>query len=87
MKWIPTGKPVVPLKYPSSPSASIFALRATPRQDTVVIRLICGVTSRRSNQPMFLAFIHGQARGILRRRIKSANRLLSNAILTWLDCV
>jgi len=46
-EWNPTGKPVVPLKYPSS--ASVFALRATPRQDAAVIRLALGVTSRRSN--------------------------------------
>jgi hypothetical protein len=38
-KWIPTGKPLSAeggLKYPSSPSASVFALRATPRQDAAV---------------------------------------------------
>jgi len=48
IKWIPTGKPVVPLKYPSSPSASVFALQATPRQDAASIRLVFGVTSRPS---------------------------------------
>jgi len=53
-KWNHTGKPVVLLKYPSSPSASVFALRATPRQDTAVIRLALGVTSRRSNYPLLL---------------------------------
>jgi len=46
--WIPTGKPVAPLKNPSSPSASVFALQATPRQDAAIIRLIFGVTSRPS---------------------------------------
>ena len=50
LQWIPTGKPVVLLKYPASPTASVFALRATPRQDVAVIRPILRVTSRRSNK-------------------------------------
>ena len=50
LQWIPTGIPVVPFKYPASLTASVFALRATPRQDAAVIRPIFGVTSRSSNK-------------------------------------
>jgi hypothetical protein len=60
-KWSPTGKPVVPTKVP------VFAFGYD-----AVIRLSFGATSRRSIL-IVCAFIHGQARGLLRRRIKCYN--------------
>jgi hypothetical protein len=48
--WNPTGKLLVSLKYPSSPSASVLALRATTRQDDAVIRFNLEATLRRSMQ-------------------------------------
>ena len=67
MKWSPTGKPVVPTKVP------VFAFG----YDAVIrLRQDFGATSRRSIL-IVCAFIHGQARGLLRRRIKSWNDFMA----------
>ncbi|MBL7175764.1 MAG: hypothetical protein ISS66_08065 [Desulfobacteraceae bacterium] len=46
-------------------------------QDDVVIRLSFGATSRRSTTGV-CAFIHGQARGLLRRRINKGINVHKN---------
>jgi len=67
-QWSPTGKPVVPLKYPSSRCNCVSASHAATTRLSAALSF--GATSRRSISIVF-AFIHGQARGLLRRRIKN----------------